>query len=109
MIGYFRLHRHPTDSSIAEIGMDLDPAFHGKKLAKILYLDFCSTLLLSKGVEMLILRVLKRNNVALSLYKSIGFRIDEESEIDYGMSVGLSTLIANLETVVSPHKKIELS
>lgn len=109
VIGYFRFIKHSTESTIAEIGMDLDPTFHGRKLARTLYLDFCSTIVRSNGVESLILRVLKRNVVALSLYKSIGFQIDEESETDYRMFLGLSTLIANLETVISPHKKIELS
>ena len=96
IIGYFRFSVDSEDPGIGIIGMDLDPKVHGRGLAKRLYYLFCDDVIISSGVEILTLRVLKSNTVALSLYKSMGMIITEESNRDYFMSIGVTKLLTNL-------------
>ena len=96
IIGYFRFSVDSENPSIGIIGMDLDPKVHGRGLAKKLYFLFCNDIVLSSGVEVLTLRVLKSNTVALSMYKSLGMTITEESHIDYFMSIRVTKLLLNL-------------
>lgn len=90
-VGYFRTR--VTGESSWEVGADLHVSFRGSGLAKSMYREFATQILASNYVHVCTLRVLRSNSRAISLYKDLGFRTTEETSMDLGMSVEVSSLI----------------
>ena len=82
-VGYFRIFE--TSKHRALIGADIAPLYQGKGVASTAYPNFVEEILIPRGFKELELRVLKKNEVAIKLYKNLGFVIDEETSDDYHM------------------------
>lgn len=96
LIGYFRIRFYEDQEKCAEIGLDLNPKFHGRKWAKPLYQIFVKQILLPAKTKKVTLRVIRKNLRAIQLYKSMGFEIYEESKIDFAMHAPLGILVNEL-------------
>lgn len=90
-IGYFRIKSITNEKVL--IGADIEPQFQGQGFGYSAYIDFVSQVLLPQGVTLLELRVLKKNEKAIRLYKKLGFKITQETEIDYLMNSTAKKLI----------------
>lgn len=82
-VGYFRILR--TSNQRVMIGADIAPPYQGRRIASEAYPKFIEEILIPSGIKELELRVLKKNEVAIKLYKTLGFQVDEETSIDYHM------------------------
>lgn len=69
-IGYIRF-KQADSKSVGEIGLDLDPQFHGLKLSFNAYVEFARANLTQTKIWTL--RVRESNKRAVSLYKKLGF------------------------------------
>lgn len=76
-IGYFRTKK--LNSRIIEIGADIDPYFQGKGFGKKAYIQFINYLFNEKKYQDITLEVLANNTKAYSLYRSLGFNVNNES------------------------------
>jgi RimJ/RimL family protein N-acetyltransferase len=72
-IGYFRLSRHDIQGRSIYVGADLHEKFRGRGLARAAYEAFLPLLTERYGVVEARLEVLSHNDVALSLYRKLGF------------------------------------
>jgi RimJ/RimL family protein N-acetyltransferase len=106
LIGYFRIRFYEDQEKCAEIGLDLNPKFHGRKWAKPLYKLFVKQILLPAQTKKVTLRVIRKNLRAIQLYKSMGFEIYEESKIDFAMHAPLSTLVNKLSQNLADRNSI---
>ena len=86
-VGYFRILR--TSNQRVMIGADIAPPYQGRRIASEAYPIFIEEILIPSGIRELELRVLKKNEVAIKLYKTLGFQVDEETSIDYHMSMSI--------------------
>lgn len=86
-IGYFRTSNYDLFTRSIYIGMDLDPNYRGIGHAKASYPIFMKYLKRIIDIDKYYLRVLKKNIRAYSLYLKLGFKICEETEIDYKMEL----------------------
>lgn len=75
-LGYFRTKK--INSRIMEIGADIHPHFQGKGFGKKAYSEFISNIF-ELRVENITLEVLANNTRAYSLYRSLGFNVNNES------------------------------
>jgi RimJ/RimL family protein N-acetyltransferase len=89
-VGYFRIT--DTDVNQVMIGADIDPLFQGKGIASTVYPIFVQEVLIPRGVSNLELRVLKKNEIAIRFYKKLGFVIDDQTSIDFHMSIKVNQL-----------------
>ena len=89
-VGYFRITN--TGLNQVMIGADIDPLFQGKGIASTAYPIFVREILIPRGVSQLELRVLKKNERAIKLYKKLGFVIDGQTSRDFHMSVQTNKL-----------------
>ena len=83
-LGYFRVNSISNEKVL--IGADIDPQFQGQGFGFSAYIEFVIQVLSPLGVQYLELRVLKKNDKAMGLYKKLGFEITEETEIDFLMT-----------------------
>lgn len=75
-VGYIRTEEHGTG---LQIGMDLEESFRGKGLAKRAYKQFI-TWAFEQGYHYLTLDVLASNTRAYTLYRSLGFKVNSDSQ-----------------------------
>jgi RimJ/RimL family protein N-acetyltransferase len=73
LVGLFRLDQLDLQNRSALVGLDIVKEFRGRGHAKTIYAYFFSYLFKELGVNRLSLLVLETNQVALSLYRSLGF------------------------------------
>ena len=76
--------------------MDLDPEYQGRKWAKGIYSQFINEVLKSKGIQEIELRVLKTNVRAKNLYTDLGFKVCNETDIDFSMKAGIDEISKKL-------------
>lgn len=84
-IGYFRVKK--KDLFEWQIGADIHPSFQGMGLGTLSY-DLFIQYIATKNFtlpRLLSLRVLKKNDRAIALYKKLKFEVVEETELDYCM------------------------
>lgn len=89
-IGYMRFKARDLgikSNVVAEIGLDLLPEYQGKKFAKQIYFDFFKYCKNEKEVSKFQLKVLKTNTRATKLYFYLGFKIINESTVDFTMEL----------------------
>lgn len=72
-IGYFRLSNHSIVNRNIYIGADIAPQFKGLGYAKKAYSIFMPKLFENYNLNKISLEVLSTNNVAINLYKKLGF------------------------------------
>lgn len=72
-IGYFRLSNHSTINKNIYIGADIAPQYTNMGYGKASYLKFIPFIFEKYGLNKLTLEVLSTNEVAISLYKKLGF------------------------------------
>jgi len=72
-IGYFRLSNHSIINRNIYIGADIAPQFKGLGYAKKAYSIFMPKLFENYNLNKISLEVLSTNNVAINLYKKLGF------------------------------------
>ena len=96
IIGYFRWKLVDNQATVAEIGLDLSPEFHGRKWAKSIYAKFISEVLEPQDITVVELRVLKVNTRAQNLYKDMGFLVYEETDLDYSMKANVIEILKRL-------------
>jgi RimJ/RimL family protein N-acetyltransferase len=89
-VGYFRIIE--TSKLRVLIGADIAPLHQGKRIASAAYPKFVKEILIPRGFKELELRVLKKNEVAIKLYKNLGFVIDEETLDDYHMVISIDKI-----------------
>lgn len=85
-IGYFRTSEWQDDKSVF-VGMDLHSDFRGLNHAQKSYPLFLNYLKERYGINRFYLRVLKNNNRAKHLYNKIGFKVIEETDVDFKMEL----------------------
>ena len=85
-----------NQATVAEIGLDLSPEFHGRKWAKSIYAKFISEVLEPQDITAVELRVLKVNTRAQNLYKDMGFLVYEETDLDYSMKANVIEILKRL-------------
>lgn len=95
-LGYFRTARNSKASSSIEIGLDLDPKYHGRKWAKHIYRHFIMDVLQDLDVDTITLRVLKDNVRAINLYHSMGLSKISETSLDFELRITMADLLDNL-------------
>lgn len=83
-IGYFRTAINLKSQEIM-IGLDIHPDYQGKKYAKQLYKKFIEMMFLKYQIRYFFLRVIKTNTRAMNLYLTYGFKVVEETDIDFKM------------------------
>ena len=96
VIGYFRWSLPDKQTKKIEIGLDLDPEYQGRKWAKGIYSQFINEVLKSKGIQEIELRVLKTNVRAKNLYTDLGFKVCNETDIDFSMKAGIDEISKKL-------------
>ena len=72
-IGYFRLSNYSKENKNIYIGADIAPEYRGKGYAKFAYNKFIPFIFEKFDVNKISLEVLSNNEIAISLYKKIGF------------------------------------
>lgn len=72
-IGYFRLSNHSVENKNIYIGADISPEFRGLGYAKKAYSIFIPFLFEKYELNKISLEVLSTNQVAINLYKKLGF------------------------------------
>ena len=82
-VGYFRVTQTGKDRVL--IGADIDPSHQGQGIATNAYPKFVTDILQPLGFTNLELRVLKKNQIAFKLYSKLGFKVDEETDVDFHM------------------------
>jgi len=75
-IGYFRISNYSKENNNLYIGADIHPDFRGKGLAYKAYYIFIRNLFIERNLNKITLEVLSTNNIALSLYKKLGFNTE---------------------------------
>lgn len=100
LLGYFRVNSQESHDKRIEIGLDLNPKYQGRKWSKSIYKCFVEEVLAPNEIEYVTLRVLKKNLKAINLYLSVGFRVTNETELDWGMEISLKDLISKLDNSV---------
>lgn len=80
IIGYIRTSDRTTDS--VYVGMDLHPIYRGQGIGFKTYVAFFHYLNYIEKLKTLKLKVFKFNNVALSLYKKLGFNETDSTLVD---------------------------
>jgi len=93
LVGYFRIIN--TEVNRVLIGADIHPSYQGRGIGAKVYPIFVQEILLPLGVTNLELRVLKKNKVALGLYKKLGFNIVDETSRDFHMHINVDRLLAS--------------
>lgn len=86
-VGYFRILR--TSNQRVLIGADIAPPYQGRRIATEAYPKFIEEILIPSDIRELELRVLKKNEVAIKLYKNLGFLVDAETSSDYHMIMSI--------------------
>ena len=86
-VGYFRILK--TSNQRVLIGADIAPPYQGRRIASEAYPKFVEEILIPSDIRELELRVLKKNKVAIKLYKNLGFLIDAETSSDYHMIMSI--------------------
>jgi RimJ/RimL family protein N-acetyltransferase len=86
-VGYFRILQ--TGHQRVLIGADIAPPYQGRRIASEAYPKFVQQILIPSGITELELRVLKKNEVGIKLYKNLGFVVDEETSSDYHMVMSI--------------------
>ncbi len=86
-VGYFRVLK--TSNQRVLIGADIAPPYQGRRIASDAYPKFFEEILIPLGITELELRVLKKNEVAIKLYKNLGFLVDAETSSDYHMTMSI--------------------
>ncbi len=72
-IGYFRLSNHDALARTLYVGADLHPSFRGRGLGRAAYEAFLPLVKQWYDLGAVKLEVLSHNDVALALYRSLGF------------------------------------
>ena len=86
-VGYFRILK--TSEYRVLIGADIAASYQRRGIASQAYPKFVQEILIPSGITELELRVLKKNKVAIKLYKSLGFVVDEETSSDFHMTLSI--------------------
>lgn len=73
-VGVFRVDNIDYKNRSVMVGLDLDPVFRGKGLAKQIYEHFLEYYFNQCGMNRIYLKVLETNERAKHVYKSVGFR-----------------------------------
>ena len=72
-IGYFRLSNYSVENKNIYIGADISPNYRGMGYAKLAYSKFIPFLFNDYNLNKISLEVLSTNEVAINLYKKLGF------------------------------------
>ncbi len=72
-IGYIRLSEYNVHRKSIYVGLDLHKKYRGKGFSKNIYQAMYPFLKRNYNVNELVLEVLSHNNVAINLYKNLGF------------------------------------
>jgi RimJ/RimL family protein N-acetyltransferase len=72
-IGLFRIDSLDLVNKSASVGLDIAREYRGRGLAKVIYSYFFQYLFMHMGLNRLELVTLATNNIALSLYRKLGF------------------------------------
>jgi RimJ/RimL family protein N-acetyltransferase len=72
-IGYFRLSNYSETNKNLYIGADISPKFKGRGLGKLSYQKFIPYIFDKYELNKISLEVLSTNQVAINLYKKLGF------------------------------------
>jgi len=72
-VGYFRLSNYSKENKNIYIGADIAPEYRGKGYAKFAYSKFIPFVFENYNVNKISLEVLCNNEIAISLYKKLGF------------------------------------
>jgi len=75
-IGYFRISNYSEENKNLYIGADIHPEFKGNGLASNAYKEFMGILFRERFLNKISLEVLSTNQIALNLYKKLGFKIE---------------------------------
>ena len=75
-IGYFRISNYSEVNSNLYIGADIHPNFKGKGYGFISYKEFIPILFEKYNLNKISLEVLSTNNIAISLYNKLGFKLE---------------------------------
>lgn len=72
-VGYFRLSNYSEANKNLYIGADISPEFKGRGLGKLSYQKFIPYIFDKYELNKISLEVLSTNQVAINLYKKLGF------------------------------------
>jgi RimJ/RimL family protein N-acetyltransferase len=90
-VGYIRTSNWNFNNKSMTIGCDIHPQFRKKGYATQAY-EILFNLLLKKEWKSVNLKVLKKNNIAFSFYKKLGFKIFKEDDESYYMDRNISNV-----------------
>ena len=86
-IGYFRVSDYVVAARRVMIGLDIHPDFRGKGIARPALRLLMDALVSSLGIKVFCLRVLRMNERAFHIYKTLGFAVKKTTETDYYMEL----------------------